>query len=579
MPRQNHPKGSSIQAAALDPERSSQYCWARGLGTLLIATIILQSLLPLGTAIQIGADEGFELAKARLCLSGYSLYTEAWNDQPPLHTFLVTQLLKHISVSVLWPRILTGAFALLLLASFFSLVRRVSFRLEADLFPPTHPSKLPPECSAFSNRLGLNCGLAAFLATSLLLLSPGFIELSASCMLELPSLACSVAALCLLAPGGPKADQSGIGPGANAWGGLRSQLGRSEFRLIFSAILFACALQMKLVPAYLLPLAAILIWLREQRTIAPFRRTAVLLFAYGATLVIAYVGIDLVIERGAYLRHFSQSFGSHFGKAVSFEHGSAQDHPFEWVILMRNWDTTIPAVIGIIVALRQIPSRFRSFFSKPSTKAGLDEASRGAFQSWIQALLPVLWLGLALVVFSIHKPWWSYYYIHIALPLCWCAGLGLVASLEFLRCHKAIVARVAFGLVITAALIWSIARVYLQVSTVRSLPKIYQILAIDRIKKLGHIKFLYAEEPIYSFHAGVPMPPQLAVLPLKRFWMGDMTSTRLASELAQARPEAILLSSNTAERSFDDLLASEYRLVYMDGLCRLYVLKPLWKAP
>src|SRR4029077_2021966 len=65
------------------------------LALLLTAFLLLQFFLPLRTAVQIGGDEGFELAKATLCLHGHSLYTEVWNDQPPLHTFLITQVLKH----------------------------------------------------------------------------------------------------------------------------------------------------------------------------------------------------------------------------------------------------------------------------------------------------------------------------------------------------------------------------------------------------------------------------------------------------------------------------------------------------
>jgi len=58
------------------------------LGLLLTAFLSLQLLLPLSTALQIGGDEGFELSKAMLYLKGYKFYTEVWNDQPLLHTFL-----------------------------------------------------------------------------------------------------------------------------------------------------------------------------------------------------------------------------------------------------------------------------------------------------------------------------------------------------------------------------------------------------------------------------------------------------------------------------------------------------------
>src|SRR6266516_1877261 len=93
---------------------------------LLSAFFLIQSCVPLRTAVQIGADEGFELAKATLCLNGYKLYSEVWNDQPPLHTFLITQILRHIAPSVLRPRLLTSVFAAVLLASVFFISFRVS---------------------------------------------------------------------------------------------------------------------------------------------------------------------------------------------------------------------------------------------------------------------------------------------------------------------------------------------------------------------------------------------------------------------------------------------------------------------
>src|SRR5271166_5354724 len=103
------------------------------LAVLLAVFVLLHCLLPLRTAIQIGADEGFELAKATLCLNGHKLYSEVWNDQPPLHTFLVTQILKHISPSILGPRLLTSAFTALLLSALFVIAYRCSGLLCATL--------------------------------------------------------------------------------------------------------------------------------------------------------------------------------------------------------------------------------------------------------------------------------------------------------------------------------------------------------------------------------------------------------------------------------------------------------------
>jgi len=127
------------------------------LGLLLIAFVLLQCLLPLRTAVKIGADEDFAYAKATLWLKGYPFYTEVWNDQPLLHTVLIGQVLKRILPSVLGPRLVTSAFTLLLLGSVFFLSYRVH---------------------------GL--GVAA-LTTALLIASPGFLELGSSCMVEIVS--------------------------------------------------------------------------------------------------------------------------------------------------------------------------------------------------------------------------------------------------------------------------------------------------------------------------------------------------------------------------------------------------------
>ena len=73
----------------------------RDAGRAVGSIYCVASILPLRTAILIGADEGFEVAKATLSLNGYKVYTDVWNDQPPLHTFLVTETLWHFSSTML----------------------------------------------------------------------------------------------------------------------------------------------------------------------------------------------------------------------------------------------------------------------------------------------------------------------------------------------------------------------------------------------------------------------------------------------------------------------------------------------
>lgn len=496
--------------------RRSGFKSATTLIALVGAFLALQSLLPLKSANEIGADEGFELAKATLALKGYQLYTEVWNDQPPLHTFLITQILKRVSPSILGPRLLTTGFTLILLTSVFLISHRIS---------------------------GL---MVAGLTVALLIASPGFIELSSSCMLEIPSLAMAVAALGVLQICRP----------------TRWRIGE-----ILSGALFGIAFQMKLVTIILLPLAALIIWLRHRESVLQggagvppaarsSRESCVSLFRslslLVASLAFSFAAIDCAIDRGAFLLHFQQSWSSHFAPAKSFEYGSPNDRPFDWSVLLKNWDTTVPAVVGIVFL--------------------------GRMRGTPAAILPLGWLILMLAVFATHKPWWSYYYIHSAIPLCWCAAIGLEAIWKRSRLRRSIPLYVLLGVFGIFALGWMSSRVYFQVTGIRGSPQTYSSLVLGEIERLKpFVDFIYTDESIYSFHAGIPMPPNLAVLPLKRFWSGDMTNDRVAEEMWAVKPEVILLRNDTREVPFQDLIDAEYRVVYQDADHRLYTKKSLAK--
>jgi len=114
-------------------------------------------------------------------------------------------------------------------------------------------------------------------------------------------------------------------------------------------------------------------------------------------------------------------------------------------------------------------------------------------------------------------------------------------------------------------------RLYLQVRTVRNSPQTYNDLVIREMARFKPFaQWLYTDEPIYSFHSGIPLPPDLAVVMLKRLWSGDMTNARIAAEVADYRPGLILLRNDARTMPFQALLEREYRLIYMDRDHRLY---------
>ena len=119
-------------------------------------------------------------------------------------------------------------------------------------------------------------------------------------------------------------------------------------------------------------------------------------------------------------------------------------------------------------------------------------------------------------------------------------------------------------------------RSYLQIASMRQSPRLFNSLILTEINRYKPFtKYLFTIEGVYSFHAGLPLPPQLADISPKRLWSGDMTNAKMATELAKVKPGVILIANQTGELLYQELLQDEYRLVYQDSEHQLYALKSI----
>jgi hypothetical protein len=497
---------------------------------LLLAFLLLDSVLPLRTALKISADEDFEFAKVELCSKGYQLYTQIWDDQPPLYTFLLVQAAKTTSTSVLGMRELNVLFSLLLIVGLYCVVLNTGGKNQSEE----------------SLAAGGATWLAPFAAALFLLASPGFLELSCSCMPEIPSLAMVLMSFCVLVSG--------------------RELNKG--RLTSAGFIFGVALQLKLISLIYSPLVLLVLWLRlglkKPESIARKLRLWTI-YIFGACAMLSFVLLN-ALTGSPLIIQLQQAWTSHFSAGKSLEYGSAADHRFDWSVPFKAWETLIPALMGFGLLLLRFNEHVRN-------KSAKDFFIHPPF--WI---LPLLWLFLVLLVFVWHKPWWPYYYVHIAVPLSWLAGIGIAEALNYLRTKKQVFPRVAFGLFSLSALAWIGLRLYLQDVEIRSHPRSYSSYVLKRMLQYRpYTQFLFTDQPVYSLHADIPMPPQLAMLPLKRFWNGDMTNQRLAAELKAAKPGIILLANDSRTVPYQDLLSREYQLVYVDPSNRLLVHKSIAK--
>ena len=477
-----------------------------GLLAVTITLVLIYSLLPLGTAFAFGDDESYEVIKGFMCSKGYKLYTEIWNDQPPVSTVLLAAAFKAWGPSILTARLVAAGFGLVLFSAFHELVRQRSGQW------------------------------TALLATFFLLASPSVLPLSVSVMLEVPA----------------------IGTGlVSAW--LLFQWGRHRHWgwLLASGGVMGVALQIKLTAVLVAPAMLLELWLMclaDHRQRSRKRAVATTLF-WGGCVVAISVAIGLTWGRGS----MQSSWKSHTAVQVVSGYGSAADHPFEPRLLWNHVECVAAAVLCLALLARQ--------------------------RRWREAAFPLTLLLTAIVIHTVHRPWWNYYYLHWAVPLAWLAGL---AANEVLKAVFRLLGGNPFslsapttwrGLTLCGLAALAIARSERRlegaVANLAHRPKVEANPVVKKMREYAsRTKWVYAESALYPFHAQLPTPPELAVVMLKRFWSGQISTAGIIATCKQYQVEQLVLPLKDSHAGeWKALLAAEYDSACTDGRSCLYIAK------
>ncbi|HEU5124829.1 MAG TPA: glycosyltransferase family 39 protein [Verrucomicrobiae bacterium] len=451
-------------------------------------------MVPLGSSIKLGADEDFELSKTLLYIKGFNFYSQVWNDEPPLYPYLLAKALQCFSYSILSARLVTLAFSLALLAGLYWLLFYIR-----------------------------NLRTAVF-ASILLIAAPGFLELASSCMVEIPCIAPAVLAFAFLI-----SCKRYVFPWAE----------------ICAGILFGLAQQMKVIAVIYLPLVVLLLWLKHR---LQWRQMIISTVLLGIATLGTFVGLNLITGCSLSLQ-IQQAWVSHFSGVKSFEYGSPSDRVFDWHLLIKNWDATLPALLGCGILIWKIRLRSTAMF------------------------LPA-WLILSFAIVSTHKPWWNSYYLHNVVPLCACAAVGFDAALIW--GYKRKLRGVFTSFAVLTVGIWIGARAYLQVVAMNHAPQLDTSVLLAEINRYKpYTQYFFTLESVYTFHSGIPLPPELADISLKRLWSGDMTNAKMAAELERIKPGIILVANSSQELPYQELLQNEYGLVFQDDDHQLYALRTI----
>jgi hypothetical protein len=209
-------------------------------------------------------------------------------------------------------------------------------------------------------------------------------------------------------------------------------------------------------------------------------------------------------------------------------------------------------------------------------------------RDWRKTAFPFVALLTAAVVHSHHRPYWEYYYVHFAVPLAWLSGYAVGELFKAARTAPGLrfippsFVRIAF-LLAGSTLISIIAskggtRLTEEIHNIRAQRRTEQSGLLEAMKLYrDQTRWVYSTAPIYAFHAEVLMIPELAVVPLKRFWSGDLTQQNIVNIVRQYHPEQVLFRSEPTLPEMNAYLKENYEIAYDDDYHVLWVTKEVWR--
>jgi 4-amino-4-deoxy-L-arabinose transferase-like glycosyltransferase len=382
------------------------------------------------------------------------------------------------------------------------------------------------------------CGIvAALLSTVSLLVAPQVFELSVSVMLEVPAIGTALWAL---------------------WPLLQWQEKRRWPWLALSGVLLAAALQIKLTAAVAAPALAVEVLLRAQGLTEASRvkEAARALGIWGGSMARVYLGLAAVLGTVP----LEVLWASHFSAQTLAHAGGSAGLPF----LAPLWFDHVEAVWSAGAGLLLLVWR----------------------RDWRRMAFPLVWLLTVMLVHLEHRPWWSYYYLHFAVPLAWLSGHGIAELLRIawaMPADRALWVRLqTYGCIGFASLLLALVvayggdRLIAEVERIRELPRVEESALVAKMRQYAdRTRWVYARQNIYAFHAGLTVVPEVAVLPRKRFWSGQITNEQIWATVKRYRPEQLLLGDGPLDVGIREFVQVGYTRVYEDGANALYVAKSL----
>lgn len=264
--------------------------------------LVMLAFFPYWDMFWIYSDEGFVLMKALLVSRGYSLYSQVWSDQPPLHTDLLALIFRLNGPGVFSARLLTLVFTCLLIWAVVQVVRR-----------------------AWSNG-------AALAACLLLILLPTFPLLSVAALIGQPALTLACVSLVSL---------------------LYWQKRRSWTLLALSGIGMGLSLLTKAFTGFVIPVfAGVLVGIEYFENAPPRKLSRAMqpALVWGGFIGLSTIVMSLLLVGPANLAQLVQP---HLAAAQSDSYPPNEQLYSIWFYLQDAWPILLLALVGLVIAFKQ----------------------------------------------------------------------------------------------------------------------------------------------------------------------------------------------------------------------------------
>jgi 4-amino-4-deoxy-L-arabinose transferase-like glycosyltransferase len=428
---------------------------------------------PITQTFEFDYDEGLNLMKTFLYLKGFSLYTQVWNDQPPVFTVLLSYWFRLFGHSIVAARCLVLLFSATLLWCFYQIICRSVGRVPA------------------------------LLATFLLFSSWGYIRLSMSVMIGIPSLAMAMVSIYFLR--------------------IYKEFYR-PYLLILSGFFLGISLQTKLFTAFLLPFFFFEIFNWNLREMVPGKKQGkewlYILACWMGSFGIIYVLVGLLFQQ---FFHYDQVVQSHLKQPIRTGELFYNNIGYLSQIIRQDYDYIFLGCIGILAV----------FLKKQRS-----------------GLFPLSWFIASALILLNHKPIWYHYYLLLSIPTCWLAAYGIVFLLDLItqNLKSPNIKTLIFPCMVFLLLI--VLAIATPTSSKGKPPKDLEVVKLV-LKYKSSTQWVFTDRPMYALATGLRVPPEIAVMSYKRLNSGNLTSKDLVTVLQNYHPEQIVLDRWTSQIKSD----------------------------